>query len=125
MPSPFSGSSVNRPVRLAQTSREQRLHACVAVGFSLLALFAFARSYYFRWLVAAPPMPLALHVHAFVMSGWVGLLLVQSALIARHRVAWHRRLGMCGAAWAVLVFIVGIATTLNASVREVHAHSPD
>jgi hypothetical protein len=57
------------------------------------------------------------------MTGWVVLLLVQSGLIAVHRVSWHRRLGFFGAGWAALVVIFGSATTLHAVVREVRGHT--
>lgn len=42
------------------------------------------------------------------------LLVVQTALIASHRVRWHRRLGVLGTAWAVLLVVIGAFTTLHA-----------
>jgi hypothetical protein len=49
-----------------------------------------------------------LHVHGLVMTSWILLFFTQTCLIAAHRVDWHRRLGMLGAALAVLVVVVGV-----------------
>ena len=57
------------------------------------------------------------------MSGWILLVLVQSTLIAKRRVLWHRRLGIFGAGYAGLIAVVGCAATLIAAAREVRAHS--
>jgi hypothetical protein len=64
-----------------------------------------------------------LHIHGAVMSGWVLLLVLQTGLIAAHRVRWHRRLGVFGAVWAALLVIVGSFTTLHAAAREVRGHT--
>jgi hypothetical protein len=52
------------------------------------------------------------------------LLAAQSGLVAADRVRWHRRLGVFGACWAVLVVVMGSVTTVHAAARAVHAASP-
>jgi hypothetical protein len=46
-----------------------------------------------------------------------------SSLIAAHRVEWHRRLGVLGAALGALFVLFGSITTLYAAAREVRGHT--
>jgi hypothetical protein len=106
-----------------RTNFERRFYLGAALVFLALVFWTFARTFYLKIFFDTPVLPLLLHVHGVVMSGWVVLLVVQSSLIAAHRVQWHRRVGVVGAVWAVLVVILGSITTVHAAAREVHAHS--
>ncbi|MEO6800658.1 MAG: hypothetical protein ABI178_12040 [Rhodanobacter sp.] len=99
------------------------LYLSASATFALLVFMAFARRFYLAPFFKGHDLPVLLHIHGAVMSGWVLLLAVQSGLIAARRVQWHRRLGTLGAAWAVLVVILGSVTTLHASAREVREHT--
>ena len=102
---------------------ERRFYLGASLAFLALVLWTFARTFYLKAFFRTPPLPLLLHVHGAVMTGWVVLLVVQSGLVAVHRVRWHRRLGVFGAGWGTLVVIFGSTTTLHAAAREVRAHS--
>jgi hypothetical protein len=102
---------------------ERRFYLGSSLVFLALVFWTFARSFYLKVFFDTAPLSLLLHIHGAVMSGWVILLVVQSGLIAAHRVRWHRRLGVFGTVWAALVVILGSVTTLHAAVREVRAHS--
>jgi hypothetical protein len=102
---------------------ERRFYLGVSLIFLALVFWTFARTFYLKALFRTPVLPLLLHVHGAVMSGWVVLLVVQSALVAAHRVQWHRRLGVFGAVWAGLVVVFGSVTTLHAAAREVRNHT--
>jgi len=102
---------------------DRRFFVGAAIAIALIVFFGFARSYYLRSLFGMPALPLLVHIHGLVMTGWVVLLAVQSSLIAAHRVQWHRRVGVFGAVWAVLVVILGTTTTLHAAAREVRGHT--
>jgi hypothetical protein len=66
--------------------------AAAAVGAVIFA--GFARTYYLRFLFDAPPLTVAAHLHGLVATAWVVLYVVQTRLIAAHRVEVHRRLGI-------------------------------
>lgn len=102
---------------------ERRFYLTATAGFFLLVFWTFARTYFLKVLFGTPPLSTLLHVHAVVMSGWVVLLVVQSALVTARRVRWHRRLGVLGAGWAALLVVVGSITTVHAAVREVRGHT--
>lgn len=92
--------------------------------FLALVAWVFARTYYLKAWFGTPALPVLLHVHGAVMSGWVVLLAAQSGLVATRRVQWHRRLGVFGAGWAALVVVMGSVTTVHAAARAVAAGKP-
>ena len=103
--------------------RRSLIYLSASAIFAALVFVAFAHQYYLASLFKSPQLPTLLRVHGAVMTGWVLLLVTQSTLVSAHRVQWHRQLGMFGAAWAVLVVIMGCAATLHASAREVRGHT--
>ena len=102
---------------------DRRLYLSASVIFLALVVWTFARTFYLKSFFGTPPLSALLHIHGAVMTGWVVLLVVQSSLIAAHRVQWHRRLGVLGAAWGALVVLFGSITTLYAAAREVRGHT--
>jgi hypothetical protein len=116
------GCSLNAVVS-SQRRFDRRFYLGWSLVFLALVFFAFLKSYYLKGFFGTPALSTLVHIHGVVMSGWVVLLVVQSALIATHRVQWHRRLGAFGAAWAALVVILGTTATLHAAAREVRAHT--
>jgi hypothetical protein len=102
---------------------DRRLYLGAGLIFLALVFWTFARTFYLKPFFGTPPLSALLHIHGAVMTGWVVLLVVQTSLIAAHRVQWHRRLGVFGAVWAALVVIVGSFTTLHAAAREVRGHT--
>src|SRR5271154_4165917 len=102
---------------------DRPLYLGASLVFFALVFWTFARTFYLKPFFGTPPLSLLLHIHGAVMTGWVVLLVVQTSLIAAHRVRWHRRLGVFGAVWAALLVIVGSFTTLHAAAREVRGHT--
>jgi len=82
------------------------------LGFSIV-LCGFAPSYYLRHWFRTTPLPALLQLHGALMTSWFILFFVQVSLIAKHRVAVHRRLGVAGATLAVIIVIVGTITALR------------
>jgi len=107
----------------SQIRNDRRFFMLVALAFATLVLVGFARTYYLRTLFHLPPLSSFLEFHGALMSGWIGLLLVQTILVATGHVEWHRKLGVAGAAYAALIVPIGCLATLGAAQREVRAHS--
>lgn len=59
------------------------------------------------------PYPFIVHVHAVVFFGWLTFLASQVALVRTGNIAWHRRMGLVGAALAIAVTFFGPATALT------------
>jgi hypothetical protein len=94
------------------------------VGISLLitaiVIAGFAPQLYAS-LVLGVERPWILHVHGAVYMGWLALLIAQTVLAARGRIAMHRRVGSFGVAYAVLVLILGLVVTFVATVLHIQA----
>jgi hypothetical protein len=82
-----------------------------------MVLVGFARTYYLKEFFGAPSLPLLLHLHGAIMTGWFALYVVQAALIRAGRVDLHRMLGVAGAALAFVLVPVAVATARHFVVR--------
>jgi hypothetical protein len=109
--------------RFREFSTDHAFSIAVTGCFVALVFWTFARSYYLREFFNTDSLAPLVQVHGAVMTGWVVLLAAQSALAGVGQIRWHRNLGWMGAVWAVLVIVLGSATTLAASAREVHQHT--
>jgi len=105
----------------ARLNPPSRLYSYAALGIVALVFAGFARSYYLRAFLSARHLTPLAHVHGVLMTGWIVLFVTQARLIARRRVALHRRLGVLGAALAAVIVIVGSLTVAAA----VHRRFPD
>lgn len=75
-------------------------------------LFGFAKTYFLAGMVQAPLPNRLIHIHGAIMTLWMVLLFVQTALISARRVKWHMSLGLFGFGLAVAMVIIGpIAAT--------------
>ena len=90
-----------------------------------LTVFAgFASTYYLRFFTGGPkvtfgnkPFTLLVHIHGALFTAWVLLFIVQTALVATHRVAVHRRLGIAGAALAAAMVAAGTSVAIFTAGR--------
>lgn len=97
---------------------DRRIALIVAIFFPVVVLLGFARSYYLKGLFGFPPLPNRLvHVHGLIMTSWVLLFVVQVGLVASHRTRLHMKLGILGSFLALLVFVVGTLTGVDAAAR--------
>lgn len=116
-----SRQSVPRP--LPRTARDRVFFGAMAVAMGLTVFVGFAPSYFLRFVLhgtsptgTAVISPL-LHFHAAAFTAWVVLFVVQTALVASHRVRLHRRLGVAGGVLAAVMVCLGVAAALDAVKR--------
>jgi hypothetical protein len=90
-----------------------RFPQLAVAALAAVIVFGFARTYYLRFLFDLPPLARAAHVHGLIATLWLGLHYTQARLIAAHRVALHKRLGIftacVGVVLAIHAFTVAIA----------------
>jgi hypothetical protein len=103
---------------------QQAFFGGMSVLIAATILLGFARTYYLRPLLptSSPPLPSLtplIHVHGFLFTGWIVLLVAQTHLVAAGRVGLHRRMGIAGGVLAVLMIGVGTLTALHGVVRGV------
>ena len=101
--------------QLIRKGGERRLYTGAALLALLIVFAGFARTYYLKGAYGTPDLSVLVHMHGFVMTAWVTLFLVQVRLVATGRTDLHRRLGVIGAALAILLVIVGMITAITAA----------
>lgn len=119
---------VSRPVG----AYDRVFYSGMAVAMALVVLVGFAPTFYLRSTFGSPVSvtgavtlsPLA-QLHGAIFTAWVVLFIVQTSLIASHRVALHRRMGIGGAVLAAAMVVIGIATAVKAAARGATAPGVD
>jgi hypothetical protein len=102
-------------LQFVRKSGERRLYTWAALVAILIAFAGFARTYYLKGAYGAPDLTVLVHMHGFVMTAWIALFLVQVRLVEGGRTDLHRRLGVIGAALAVVLVVVGTVTAITAA----------
>ena len=108
-----------------QAGRYDRLfYGGMAIALALTVFAGFSATYYLPIVTGAPkatlsgrPFTSLVHVHAVLFTAWVGLFIVQTALVARRRVTVHRRLGVAGAVLAAVMVVVGTFLAVDAAAH--------
>ncbi len=122
LPAPAT-TAIAAPLTPAARRERRPFHTVMALAMALVVLVGFSRTVGANLLHPDVPRPAILWVHAIVFCAWLVLFVVQSALPAAGRTAWHRRLGPWAAAVGVAVPVLGIATAI-AMYRFHVAHDP-
>jgi len=95
------------------TIARNRFPQLAIAALAAVTVVSFARTYYLRFLFDLPPLARAAHLHGLIATLWLGLHYTQARLIAAHRVALHKRLGIftacVGLVLAIHAFNVAIA----------------
>lgn len=113
-----ASSSVPRPA-----AHDRIFFGGMAIAMALAVLIGFARTYYLSSFfgtnatISGGPFSTVVRVHALLFTAWVALFLVQTSLVATHRVALHRRLGLAGGVLAAAMVVAGVATALATARR--------
>lgn len=88
-------------------------------GVSLFIIIAFAQ-FSLRGMVDYVHAPLVMHLHAIVMTGWLGLVVTQSLLATRGGIALHRSLGWASAVMVPLIVVLASMTCLAALEQRIY-----
>jgi hypothetical protein len=105
--------------------RDRFLYAAMAVVAASLVFAGFARTYYLRHLFTNVPLKPLLHLHGFLFTSWLVLLLAQVTLVAANRTDLHRRLGVAGGVLAALMVVVGPIVAIHSARGEFSPNAPD
>jgi hypothetical protein len=89
-----------------------RYYVVMAVVMLAYVVAGFARTLFFRRFFNVPSIPAYLYIHGIIVTAWFVWFLIQTSLIAGHRVALHRKLGVTGVFLAALVVIASFTVVL-------------
>jgi hypothetical protein len=127
-------TAVARPLApsIAAARYDRVFYSGIAIAMAVTVLVGFGPTYYFGAFgdrpmatVSGGPITLLVHAHGALFTAWVLLFVVQTALVAQHRVAVHRRLGIAGAILAGAMIVVGTLTALKTAARGAAPAAPD
>jgi hypothetical protein len=116
-------SAASKPIVLASGAHDRLFYSGMAIGMAVAVFIGFARTYYLSALfgtsttITGRPFSTVVRLHAALFTTWVLLFVVQTSLVAAHRIAVHRRLGVAVATLAVLMIAVGTATALQLALK--------
>jgi hypothetical protein len=116
-------SAASKPVVLSTGAYDRIFYSGMAVGMALAVFIGFARTYYLSAFfgthatITGGPFSTIVRLHAALFTTWVLLFVVQTSLVATHRVAVHRRLGVAVAVVAAIMILLGTATALQLALR--------
>jgi hypothetical protein len=86
---------------------EKHFYFFMALLIPAVVVYGFSFTIGQNLLHPAIPRPRLLYLHAAIFSGWLVLLLVQSALVRTRNVAIHRTLGWFGLAYGIAIPGIG------------------
>jgi len=89
----------------------------MALASGMAVFVGFSPSYFLR-TAELPALTPLYHVHGALFTAWICLLIAQTALVAGHRTDIHRSLGVAGAVLAALVFLAGVAVSVETLRRD-------
>jgi hypothetical protein len=89
------------------TIARNRFPQLAIAALAAVTVVSFARTYYLKFLFGLPPLTLAAHLHGLIATLWLGLHFTQARLIAAHRVALHKRLGIFAACVGAVLAVHG------------------
>jgi len=106
--------AIGRPV-IRKTDR--LFFSGMALASVVILFLGFLPSYFHR-SADLPPLTPLYQLHGAVFTAWIVLLVAQTALVAQSRSDIHRKLGVAGAVLAAVVFVVGVAVSVETLRRE-------
>lgn len=105
-------ATVSAPRAAAVRWRRDRLfYMVVPVLLAAVVFVGFAPTYYLKPAFGTPALAPLYHVHGFLFTCWMLLLIVQTTLVTARRTDVHRKLGTVGgwlaAAMVIMAVLVG------------------
>jgi hypothetical protein len=106
--------AINADIFIRRRPSDRALMIAAAVGFPLLVVIGYARTYYLAAFFDHKSLANTLvHFHAAIMSLWVVFFTAQIVLIRTKNVRIQMTMGWVGVALAALVVVVGMWTAID------------
>src|SRR6201981_4256418 len=104
-------TSQPRKQQAAAGAYDRMFYNGMAIAMAVAVFIGFARTYYLsayfgtHGTIGGRPFSTILRLHAMLFTTWVLLFTAQTSLVATHRVAIHRRLGVAGGVVGAMVIV--------------------
>ena len=101
-----------------QVKRDNYFFFVYTIILLAIVFIGFAPSLFLRVAFDTPSIPVYLHLHGMILTGWFIWLVAQAWLIRVRNPALHRKLGYFAAAYGCLVVSGGLMATFNVVSRD-------
>ncbi len=114
-------SAASPRLLVSPRTRDRKFYTGMAIAMLFTALVGFSRTYFIRLISGHPTtvtgrVPnVTAHLHALLFMSWLVLFIVQTSLVANHRVKVHRKLGYFGIGLAAAMIVVGGRAAVEAA----------
>ncbi len=114
-------SAASPRLLVSPRTRDRKFYTGMAIAMLFTALVGFSRTYFIRLISGHPTtvtgrVPnVTVHLHALLFMSWLVLFIVQTSLVATHRVKMHRKLGYFGIGLAAAMIVVGGRAAVEAA----------
>ena len=105
-----------------RTNRDHLFFSAMSVAMAVVVGIGFTRTYAVR-IADGTMSPLA-HLHAAVFATWMMLFIAQALLVTLRETRWHRRLGVGGTFFAVVLLVSGTVMAVVAARHGNHGNPP-
>ena len=105
--------------RTTSWQSDRKFYMGMSVAMAATVFAGFSPTYFLKGYFGSEPLSPLIHTHGLVFTSWIALLFTQTVLIANRRADIHRKLGVLGAALAVVMVPLGVAAAI-ASIRANH-----
>jgi FtsH-binding integral membrane protein len=105
--------------RLPGRRYDHRFFTTMSVVMLATVFAGFAPTYFLAGMSHAHLASPILHVHGAAFTAWVVLLVVQSVLVASHRIKIHRWLGFGTFALGAFMIVLGVLAATDSMVRHI------
>lgn len=113
------------PARAARPSGRGRFYAAMAPLLAAMVVAGFWPTYFGPLTAGSYTGSWVFHVHGAVFMGWMGLFILQAALVPAGHTRLHRRLGTAGIVYGGVLLAVGLAVSFYAPVVHIRSGAWD
>ena len=112
------GVAVANPSRVALKGPRHRLfYTALPIAMALAVFVGFAPTYYLKGAYGTPALAPLYHLHGFMFTCWMLLMIAQPALVAARRTPLHRKVGVAGGVLAAGMVVAALAVSLDLGRR--------
>lgn len=97
--------------------RDRIFFTALPILLAFVVFVGFAPTYYLKPVFGTPALASLYHVHGFLFTCWMLLLIVQTSLVAARRTDIHRRLGAVGGWLAAAMVIMAVLVSRDLGRR--------
>jgi len=96
---------------------DRLFYTALPIAMAMVVLVGFAPTYYLKEAYGTPALAPLYHVHGFLFTCWMLLMITQPALIAVRRTNVHRKMGVAGGVLAAAMLVAALFVTIDLGRR--------